>query len=285
MGKRQIDQKLGKPRAALNEGEIENVMEQMLRIENKKKKKMLQIERMEFDHFCRASRRLAQEQIEEEMGRLDKCNIKQRRRLFKRLNEENKRKHAEMVMRRDRLRALNEKHLEAFKKIVRDETQRTQEKPKAKRKKQAVSQPTRDKKPKMPSPLPSPAPKPESRSKPAPAPTKYVPPRRELPRDPRGFEARMNGGSRGDDNPPAALTFAEKMRLRRANGGMETSHGGGFGSRFSRGSNDFQGQNRGSSMRGGGFQNTRPRSRIDFEDNRNSNNSNGSTMIRPQANK
>ena len=277
-------------RAAFNDEEVEPLMMRLVHIENKKKRKMLQIEKMEFDHFCRAKRRYLQKQIQEEMDRLNDLNIDQRKRLFKQLNKENKQKHADKVRRRDRLRDLQAKHLKTFRKIVRDERNRTQSKQRkqqpAKQKAPPKSQAQKPKK-NSPSPAPSPVRAP-SRHSPSPKPTKYVPPRRELPRDPRigatNGTVTNNSGGTGDGNPPK-MTFAMKMAARRANGGVESaSFGSSFSGRFSRGPDSMMG-NRGSMNNGGGrFQsNSRLRQRPDYDDS--NSNSNGNMMIRPKANK
>jgi len=272
----------------IDEDAIERNMEKMLYIENRKKRKMLQIERTEFDHFIRAQRRYVQRQIQEEMDRLDQLNVDQRKRLFKEVNRRKKEQHHGLVERKERVRELQDKHLKAFKRIVRDEgrrkqqanaasKQQKQQQPQSKKPKKSQRQkPKQQSNTKSPSPASSLSPqrsktKPKSSSSstssPSPKPSKYVPPRRELPRDPRVG----SNGVRSNKAPPQKMTFAMKMQARRANGGVEAASFGreSFSGRFSRNSGAMNG--------GGGDGEERRR----FHDHDN----NGSgQMIRPRGN-
>jgi len=281
----------------IDEGAIERGMRRILTIEAKKKRKMLQIERTEFDHFCRAQRRYVQKQIQGERDRLDLLDVDQRKRLFKKLNQSKKEQHGLLVQRRNRVRELQEKHLKAFKKIVRDEgrrkqmavrqhqqqQQQQQQQQRQKQKQQQQPQSKKSKKnprtksqSKTQSPSPGPSPR-RSQNKPkqspSPRPSRYEPPKRELPRDPRvRANGSMSNGARSNGQAaPQKMTFAQKMAARRANGGVEAAS-----FRESSFSNKF-GRNGGG---GGFFGSSRPRNfRRDFDDD-----DGGGQMIRPKAN-
>lgn len=273
-----------------NETEIARNIERMRRIEDRKKKKMRQIERTEFDHFCRAKRRYLQSRVLREIQTQNEQNLAQRKRLYKALIKENKEKHCRMVARRDSLQLIRSKHLQKFKTIVlreRKSRERTKAAAPAKETKAA-----KKKRPKETKPPPRRAQDTansgkSSKSQSPAAPkrqSKYSPPKRDPLRTANADSGTPNGVRKGSNSnttnsnssAPPKMTFAMKMAARRqqqSNHGALGSNSGAssFASRFSRDNGPMDGPRN-------SFRERPPqRPRMGFNDN-----GGGGRIIRPK---
>merc|ERR1712087_226393 len=147
-------------------------MAKMEKLQKKKKKKILESEEIEFDHFCRASRKyLISSVYLGKDGQIEKCNnsnVKQQRFLYKVQKKERKQRHFVNVDIRDRLREIKEKHIAQFEKIIQREQQQQQKQ--KNKEKQQQQQKAQQSKPK-PKPKPTvspPPPQKQQESKPKP---------------------------------------------------------------------------------------------------------------------
>merc|ERR1712228_3028 len=217
-------------------------------LQKKKKKKILESEGTEFDHFCRASRKyLISNVYLEQIEKCNNSNVKQQRALYKQQNKENKEKYFEQVTVRDRLREIKERHIAQFEQII--ARQEEQQQKKQKKKEQQPKTKTKPK-PKQ-KPKPSPPPIKEQKQKPKPSndakkrekqnekTTKYVPQK----------VASQQAIEKKASSKPKKLTFAEKIRAKRgllSAGSTSSSSSFGDQHRFSR-SASFNGSGSGSS--------------------------------------
>merc|ERR1712013_43041 len=174
----------------------------------------------------------------------NKCDVPQKKRLWKALNKERKAKHEQQVEIRDRLRDIRERHMERFLENVRIQNEAQQELKQsqqqqqmlAKQKQQKAKQLAKQQQQKKAKQKKSPSPSPSNNTARKPGKKKkYTPPRDDNARD-----APNNSESDGS----APQTFAEKMRARRkgADGG-----GSSFADRFG------LGQRKDGGSRGGRF--------------------------------
>merc|ERR1711971_964712 len=86
------------------------------------RKKILEGEEIEFDHFCRASRKyLISNVYLDEIEKCNNANVKQQRALYKQQNKENGEMHARKITVRDRLRQIKAKHIGQFQQIIKRE--------------------------------------------------------------------------------------------------------------------------------------------------------------------
>merc|ERR1712154_30711 len=74
-------------------------MEKMEKLQKKQRKKILEGEQIEFDHFCRASRKyLISNVYYGEIEKRNKSNLKQQRALWKQQNKENAELHSQKLL-------------------------------------------------------------------------------------------------------------------------------------------------------------------------------------------
>jgi len=137
--KREIEREIER-----KDGNLEDAQDKMRNLEKlqkKKQKKILEIEKVEYDHFCRASRKYLISNIKKQIEHNNETNIKQQRFLYKQQNKENKEKHFKKIAIRDRLREIKEKHISKFLEIVKKEQHQKKQK---KQKKDSKKKPKKD---------------------------------------------------------------------------------------------------------------------------------------------
>merc|ERR1712087_621106 len=98
---------------------------------------ILEGEEIEFDHFCRASRKyLIANVYLDEIQRCNNSNVKQQRALYKQQNKENGEIHAKKITVRDRLRQIKAKHIKQFRQIIELEKEKEAQKKKQQKQQQ-----------------------------------------------------------------------------------------------------------------------------------------------------
>merc|ERR1711971_1225515 len=207
-------------------------MAKMEKLQQKKKKKILESEEIEFDANCRASRKyLIESAYLPKIGEAKAANIKQQIALYKAKNAENKKKFFKSMQIRDRLREIRQRHVDAFSQII--ERQQENKKKQEQEKEQLQQQQFNKQKPKQPKPKQKAKPKP----KPEPVQQSPVPPKETKKKPgakskfkPRKLDSASAMEEKAASKPQKAMTFSQRMKAKR---NAASSSGNSFGDRFS----------------------------------------------------